>query len=112
MIAIFVSIRVKPGFRTRFVQATLGDARGSVGDEPGCYRFDVLEDDSDPDLVHLYEVYEDQAALDAHRKMPHYARWADEVADWRDPVAAGRVESTTVFPSDDGWRNQKAHLLD
>ena len=112
MISIFVSIRVKPGFRGRFVQATLGDARGSVGDEPGCYRFDVLEDASDPDLVHLYEVYEDQAALDAHRKMPHYTRWADEGADWRDPDGVGRVESTTVFPSDDGWRKQKAHLLD
>ena len=112
MISIFVSIRVKPGFRDRFVQATLGDARGSVGDEPGCYRFDVLEDASDPDLVHLYEVYEDQAALDAHRKMPHYTRWADEVADWRDPDVVGRVESTTDFPSDEGWRKQKTHLLD
>ena len=110
MISVFVSIRVKPGLRDRFVEATLGDARGSVGDEPECYRFDILKDASDPDLVHLYEVYKDQAAVDAHRKMPHYTRWAAEVADWRVGDAT-RVESTTVFPSDEGWRKQKPHLL-
>jgi autoinducer 2-degrading protein len=112
MISIFVSIRVKPGFRDRFVKATLGDARGSVDDEPGCYRFDVLEDATDPDLVHLYEVYEDQDAIDAHRKMPHYTKWSSEVAEWRVPDGTSRIESTTAFPAEDGWRAQKAHLLD
>lgn len=112
MISIFVSIRVKPGFRDRFVKATLGDARGSVGDEPGCYRFDVLEDATDLDLVHLYEVYEDQDAIDAHRKMPHYTKWSSEVAEWRVPDGSSRIESTTAFPAEDGWRAQKAHLLD
>jgi quinol monooxygenase YgiN len=112
MISIFVSIRVKPGFRDRFVKATLGDARGSVGDEPGCYRFDVLKDATDPDLVHLYEVYEDQDAIDAHRKMPHYTKWSSEVAEWRVADGSSRIESTTAFPAEDGWRAQKAHLLD
>lgn len=111
MIAIFVSIRVKPGFRDRFVEAALDDARGSARDEPGCYRFDVLTDDSDPDLVHLYEVYADQAALEAHRKMPHYARWGEATKDLRGEGAASRVEATTVFPSDDVWRSQKPHLM-
>lgn len=111
MISIFVSISVKPGYRERFVEASLGDARGSVGDEPGCFRFDVLKDDHDPNLVHLYEVYADQAALEAHRKMPHYTKWQSEVGDWRDGDAT-RIESTTAFPSDDGWRSQKPHLLD
>ena len=111
MISVFVSIKVKPGLRDRFVEATLGDARGSVGDEPGCYRFDVLADASDPDVVHLYEVYEDEAAFEAHRKMPHYTKWAAEVADWR-ADGVNRVESTTIFPSDAGWRSQKPHLLE
>ena len=109
MIAVFVSIRVKPGLSTRFVEATLEDARGSVSDEPGCYRFDVLEDASDPDVVHLYEVYEDEAAIEKHRAMPHYTAWAEQVADWREE-GGSRVEATTVFPSDEGWRKQKPHL--
>ena len=109
MIAIFVSIRVKPGFRDQFIEAALDDARGSAGDEPGCYRFDVLQDASDDNLVHLYEVYEDQAALEAHRRMPHYKRWGSTTADWRE--GSSRIEATTAFPSDDGWRKQKPHLV-
>ena len=42
MLSVFVTIQVKPGFRDRFVEAVLDDARGSVRDEPGCFRFDVL----------------------------------------------------------------------
>ena len=109
MIAIFVSIRVKPGMRDRFVEATLGDGAGSVRDEPGCFRFDILTDDNDHDLVHLYEVYADAAAIDKHRTMPHYTEWAEKVADWR-VGDAERVTMTTAFPSDDGWRRQKPYL--
>ena len=111
MIAIFVSIKVKRGFRDQFVEATLGDARGSVENEPGCFRFDVLEDNSDPDLVHLYEIYRDQVAIDAHRMMPHYTEWAARVADWRTDEVT-RVEMTTAFPSDSGWERQQPHLID
>ena len=111
MISIFVSIKVKPGMRDQFVEATLGDAAGSVRDEPGCFRFDVLTDDSDPDLVHLYEVYEDQAAFDVHKTMPHFTEWADTVADWRTGDVTV-VSMTTAFPSDAGWRHQKPHLID
>ncbi len=111
MISIFVTIRIKPGHMDEFVEASFGDARGSVGDEPGCYRFDILKNDSDPNLAHLYEVYEDQAAIDAHREMPHYKKWRATVEDWFDGDTE-RVDMTTIFPSDDGWRRQKPHLMD
>lgn len=111
MFAIFVSIKVKPGYMDRFIEATFDDARGSVQNEPGCCRFDVLKDDSDPNLVHLYEVYEDRAAVETHRTMLHYLKWRSTVQDWFDGDAQ-RVESTTAFPSDDGWRRQKQHLPD
>ena len=110
MISIFVSIKVKPGYRERFIEATLDDARGSVADEPGCFRFDVLQDDSDPDLIHLYEVYADEAALEAHRQAPHYETWRSIAVDLFDG-APKRVESATIFPTDEGWRAQKPHLV-
>ena len=111
MIAIFVTLQVKPGFRERFIEATFGDARGSVGDEPDCFRFDVLQSDSDPNRFHLYEVYADQQALDSHRKTPHYLKWRSTVGEWFDGEAQ-RVECTTLFPSDGGWARQKPHLID
>ena len=111
MISIFVTIQIKDGFADQFTEASFGDAQGSVRDEPGCYRFDILLDDSDPNRFHLYEVYQDAAALDAHREAPHYKKWRSTVEDWFDGEIE-RVSMTTVFPSDEGWRKQKPALLD
>ena len=109
MISIYVTINVKPGYLDRFIEATLADAQGSVSNEPGCYRFDMLRDGSNPNIVHLYEVYEDKAALEAHRQSSHYLKWRSSTKDWFNGDAR-RVEMTTVFPSDDDWRKQKPHL--
>ena len=111
MIAIFVSIKVKPGMMDAFVEASYGDARGSVGAEPGCFRFDVLNDPSDPNKAYLYEIYEDDDARGAHRTMPHYLRWRETVADMLDGDYE-IVEMTTAYPSDEGLRRQKPYLLD
>jgi len=109
MISIFVTIHIKQGHRDAFVEAVLDDAIGSVRDEPGCYRFDVLQDDSDSNCMHLYEVYADQAALEAHRQAPHFLKWRSTVSDWFDGEVS-RVASSTVFPLDDGWKKQKVTL--
>lgn len=109
MISIFVTIQIKPGFRDAFVKAVWDDALGSVRDEPGCFRFDVLQDDSDPNRIHLYEVYRDQAALEAHRKAPHYLKWRATVKDWFDGDPK-RISTTTVFPPDATWQKQKPTL--
>ena len=69
MHAIFVTINIKPGYREQFKEASLGDSQGSVRDEPGCFRFDILEDKTDPNRFYLYEVYEDEEAhMVAHRE--------------------------------------------
>ena len=111
MISIFVTIQIRPGYREAFLESLMGDAQGSVRDETGCFRFDVLQSDDDPNRLHLYEVYADQEALAAHREAPHYVKWRSTVADWFDGEPK-RIATTTIFPSDDGWRKQKPALLD
>ena len=111
MISIFVTIRIKEGFSDQFTEASFGDSQGSVRDELGCFRFDILKNTEEPNLFHLYEVYEDEAALDAHRNAPHYKKWRSTVEDWFDGDIE-RVMMNTVFPSDEGWRQQKSSLLD
>lgn len=110
MISIFVTIKIKDGYREQFMEASLGDGQGSVRDEPGCFRFDILQNDDDPNLFHLYEVYADAAALDAHREAPHYKKWRSTVGDWFDGDIQ-RVAMSTIFPSDDGWKAQKPGLV-
>ena len=111
MISIFVTIRIKEGFSDQFTEASFGDSQGSVRDEPACFRFDILKNSEESNLFHLYEVYEDEAALDAHRNAPHYKKWRSTVEDWFDGDIS-RVMMNTVFPSDEGWRQQKPSLLD
>ena len=82
MIALIVEINIKPGFKEQFMESMLGDARGSNNDEPGCLRFDVLQDNEDENKLHLFEVYEDEAAVEAHRNAPHFIKWREECADW------------------------------
>lgn len=96
-IAIWVKVRVKPNLRQRFLEAIEVDALASERDEPGCRRFNVLQDEGDPDVYYFYEVYDDQAALDAHRAAPHYAVWRGAA----DTLAAPpeRTVCRTVFPS-------------
>src|SRR5215510_3530319 len=82
MRALMVTIKIKAGHRDAFMEAMLSDARGSVHDELGCLRFDVLQDVKDPNTIYLYEVYRDEAAMEAHRQAPHFVKWRETVADW------------------------------
>ena len=47
MLAMWVKVRVKPDARERFLKAIEVDALGSERDEPGCMRFNVLQDAHD-----------------------------------------------------------------
>ena len=42
-------------------------------DEPGCLVYRAHRSVSDPDLFLFFETYENEAALDAHRRAPHLA---------------------------------------
>ncbi len=109
MIALMVRMQMKPEHRDAFLAALLGDARGSAYDEPGCLRFDVVQDASDPHVVYLYEVYRDEAALEAHRQAPHYRQWREAAKEW---FASETVvhRCVTVFPSDSAWEAVKPRV--
>src|SRR5438132_12840566 len=96
MLAIWVKVRVKPELRQRFLEAIEADALASERDEAGCLRFNVLQDGRDENVYYFYEVYDNQAALDAHRTMPHYAVWRAAADTLARPAAAPACQ--TVFP--------------
>ncbi|RAI35020.1 putative quinol monooxygenase [Rhodoplanes roseus] len=66
-----VELDIVPAAYEAFKAAALANAAASVK-EPGCRQFDVLFEESDPHHVLLYEVYDDAAALAAHRETPHF----------------------------------------
>ena len=105
MIALIVEINIKPGFKDQFMASMLGDARGSNNDEPGCLRFDVLQDTEDENKIHLFEVYEDEAAVDAHRNAPHFIKWREECADWFATENIRKL-ATPVYPAPEQWEKR------
>ena len=43
--------------------------------EPGCLDYGYAEDVLEPGLIHVKELWTDQAALDRHFAAPHLAEW-------------------------------------
>jgi (4S)-4-hydroxy-5-phosphonooxypentane-2,3-dione isomerase len=102
MLVVHVHVRVSPGQIADFLAATQVNARASLT-EPGVLRFDVIQDQADPDHVVLTEVYRDDGAADAHKQTAHYAVWRDAVAQMMaEPRSSARF--TAVFPTgSEGW---------
>jgi quinol monooxygenase YgiN len=66
--ALIASIDVAPGRRDEFVPLLQAHAARCLKDEPGTLQFDVLLSHDGGDKVMIYELYEDEAAFDAHSK--------------------------------------------
>ena len=94
MLGLWVKVRVKPEARERFLKAIEVDALGSERDEPGCLRFNVLHDQQDPNVYYFFEVYRDEAAIEAHPAAPHYAVWRAAADTLDGPPELTRVQPT------------------
>ncbi len=64
--------------------------------EPGCQRFDVWRDPSDPARVFLYEIYDDRAAFEAHLASDHFIAFDAEVGPW---ITDKRIETAVLKQS-------------
>jgi quinol monooxygenase YgiN len=69
----------------RFAPATLGAARERMLEmmrlsraEDGCIEYVYSEDLIEPGLVHVFEVWRDEAALHAHHSAPHFLAWREQ----------------------------------
>ena len=66
--------------------------------EPGCIRYEVMQDVDDPTLMFLYQVFEDDAAYQAHQDAEHHRVWIEKSQPWRDQGAPGRHELRYITP--------------
>ncbi len=106
MFVIIAPIQIKDGYKDRFIEEMIGDARGSVNDEPGCLQFDVIQDANDPNRIWLYEIYVDEDAFKAHTQAPHFIKWRDATADWTEDAGlqGAGLGATNIWPTDDEWK--------
>lgn len=100
MFAILGIVKVLPGHLESFVEHLRAHAQHSV-QEPGCLRFEVLQDRDDPHTICLYEMFRSEDDLRHHRAQDYYKRWMAMSRDWRDHRAYVRRVCDLLYPAPD-----------
>jgi (4S)-4-hydroxy-5-phosphonooxypentane-2,3-dione isomerase len=92
-----VDIDVVPGQIDAYLAALKENGAAAVN-EPGCREFNITVSQKDPNHVFIFEVYDDAAALEAHRATDHFKKYA---ATTKDMVAKreARALSSVAFNS-------------
>ena len=76
MLIVAGSIIAEPGGREPFLAAVQPMVSATL-DEPGCHEYAFTPDPNDDNRVLLYELWDDQAALDGHFASTHMAAWQE-----------------------------------
>jgi (4S)-4-hydroxy-5-phosphonooxypentane-2,3-dione isomerase len=69
-----VDLVIVPSEMPKFLEAIKENGANAVK-EPGCREFNITVLGSNPNHVFLYEVYDNEAALEAHRQTPHFKKY-------------------------------------
>ena len=82
MIAIVVELKVALSSTGNFRALAEQHAHRCLEREPGCQQFDITQDPSDPEQWLFYERYQDESALEAHRKTEYLAKFLEATRDY------------------------------
>ena len=80
MIVNCVYVHVKKDAILKFIEATVANHTQSVKEVENL-RFDLIQQEDDPERFMIYEAYESENGAADHKKTPHYLKWRDEVAE-------------------------------
>jgi autoinducer 2-degrading protein len=95
-----VDLDIAPAETEKFLAALKENGAASVK-EPGCQRFDIMVLASNPNHVFIYEVYDNEAASQAHRTTDHFKKYA--------ATTATMVTKREVRPMTQLVTNSKGH---
>ena len=101
MYIVHVFVEVKPDYIQDFIEATLENASESVK-EPGISRFDVLQDQENPNRFVLNEVYRTIEDPARHKATAHYKHWKDMVTEMMAGPRSKQIYGN-LFPLDKDW---------
>ncbi|MGI9425563.1 MAG: putative quinol monooxygenase [Hyphomicrobiaceae bacterium] len=82
MYVVVVFFEAKAAHVEEFRAAITVNANASVNNEPGCRQFDVAQDPKEPASFFLYEIYDDEAAFQAHVQTDHFKHFDAISAPW------------------------------
>lgn len=83
MIGVVATLKIKPGQESAFEAVAKELAAKVNANEPGCLLY-ILCKGEEPSTYVFMERYKDQAAVEAHRGMPHFKELGRKMGDYMD----------------------------
>ncbi|NOX99763.1 MAG: antibiotic biosynthesis monooxygenase [Verrucomicrobia bacterium] len=74
MVAIVVTLEAHPDKVDAMLEALADNAAGS-NKEPGCQKWEYSQHIDDPKKFAIYEIYDDEEAIKAHKSSEHFLTW-------------------------------------
>jgi len=78
---VLVAFEVKADKMECFLEIIRDHAAGTLTEEPGCERFDVMTSRDRTNAVHLHEVYADDEAYELHARSSRLANVRERYKD-------------------------------
>lgn len=75
MLVVSAEFQIQEKSRDAFTDLLLENARAAMETEPGCRQFDVSISRRNPDIVFVYELYDDKECFKSHAASTHYQRF-------------------------------------
>ena len=69
-----VDLEILPDQVEAFIAALKDNAAATI-QEPGCRQYDVLQSTTNPNQISIYEVYDNDQAVQAHRASEHFKKY-------------------------------------
>ena len=95
-VTVVARLRAAPGKGDALATLLVEQAATVRGTEPGCLAYTAHRSTNDPELFVFYEVYEDDAAFDQHRRSKHLAAYRERRE--AEGLTAGPAEVETFRP--------------
>ena len=80
MLAVCVNFGIDPESLDAFLLSIQWTASDSLKNEVGCNQLDITQDPQNPSKIFLYELYDDAAAFELHKKASHYLEFNDAIS--------------------------------
>lgn len=93
-ITIMVKVEVKGDFVNEFIRETFLARDLAESLEPGCVRYDIIQETADPRKFTLLETYTSEKAIEDHKATEHFINWRANVQDM---MASPRTSTKTKY---------------
>lgn len=92
-IVLHVKLTLHAEHRATYLARALQHKKDVTANEPGCRKFEISVEEDNQNVVRLYEVYDDEAAVQHHAQTPYMIAYREETT----PMIAERELTRAVM---------------